>query len=92
MSDKNDAIISILNALGNELAFDRLAIQQIIEQALNDYQIKYQSSYVVAVDINEKIEAYFACQKISKTLNTDSAYQYSLRLHKFTQIINKPRL
>ena len=90
MSDKDGAIISILNALGKELTFDRLGIQQILEIALDDYQIRYQTSEVSALDLEEKIESYFACQAISKTLNTDSAYQYKLRLKKFADMVNRP--
>lgn len=90
MSDKDEAIISILNALGKELTFDRPGIQQILEIALDDYQIKYQTSEVSALDLEEKIESYFACQAISKTLNDDSAYQYRLRLKKFADMVNHP--
>lgn len=90
MLDKDTAIISILDALGKKLTFDRPSIQQILEIALDDYQIRYQTSEVSALDLEEKIEAYFACQSISKTLNNDSAYQYRLRLKKFADMINRP--
>lgn len=90
MSDKDDAVISILNNLGKELAFDRTKIQSIIEHSLDEYQIKYQTNEVVTIDLEEKIESYFACQSISKTLNKKSAYQYKLRLNKFANMVKRP--
>lgn len=90
MSDKDLAIENLLNALGEQFAFNRLEAKNIIEKSLDDFQIKQQSQELITLDLEEKIKAYFACQSISKTLNADSAYQYRLRLNKLAQTINKP--
>lgn len=90
MSDKDLAIENLLNALGEQFAFNRLEAKNIIEKSLDDFQIKKQSQELITLDLEEKIKAYFACQSISKTLNADSAYQYRLRLNKLAQTINKP--
>lgn len=90
MSDKEDMIMLILNNLGKEITFDRNTIYGIIEKSTSDYQIKYISNEILTLDMNEKIESYFACQSISKTLNNESSYQYRLRLSKFASMVNKP--
>lgn len=88
--EKNMAINAILDNLGTNFALDRNKAKYLIESALESYQVKYQTVEVISNDINSKIKSYFACQKISKTINEESAYQYSLRLNKFAKIVNKP--
>lgn len=90
MSDKNDMIISILDNLGKEMIFDRNIIYSIIEKSVDMYNVQYMTSDIITLDLAEKIESYFACQSISKTLNNESVYQYRLRLNKFSNMINKP--
>lgn len=90
MNEKATAINSIIDGLGAMFAFERIAAQQIIESALEEYQVHYQTDELVTVDLKEKIESYFACQSISKTLNANSSYQYRLRLDKFAEMVNRP--
>lgn len=89
MNDKNLAIEDILNELGMILPLNREMVKSKLSEVLSNYLIERKNIENSSKDLIEKIEQYFECQSIYKTINKNSEYQYRLKLMKFVEYINK---
>lgn len=89
MNDKNLAIEEILNKLGMTLPLDREVVKVKLGEVLSNYLIERKYIENSSKDLIEKIELYFECQSIYKTINKNSEYQYRLKLMKFAEYTNK---
>ena len=89
MKDKMLFIEEVLNQFGENFVFERKIAENILQKILSNYILEYKNSENSKKDLSEKIELYFECQAISKTINENSEYQYRLKLLKFANYVDK---
>ena len=89
MKDKMLFVEEVLNQFGESFAFERKVAENMLKNIMSNYIIEYKNSENSKKDLSEKIELYFECQAISKTINENSEYQYRLKLLKFANHVDK---
>ena len=89
MKDKMLFVEEVLSQFGENFTFERKIAENILQKVLSNYIVEYKNSENSKKDLSEKIELYFECQAISKTINENSEYQYRLKLLKFANYVDK---
>lgn len=89
MKDKMLFVEEVLNQFGENFAFERKVAENMLKNIMSNYIIEYKNSENSKKDLSEKIELYFECQAISKTINENSEYQYRLKLLKFANYVGE---